>query len=110
MSGNCATGMATIARMPASVMTIETTKASRGRSIKMSEIMSASGRRQLGFLDHLARTHLLDAVDDHVVALVQARGDNDIGVLVLAGLDAALLDFVPAVDHQHIGAGLVDLH
>ncbi len=38
MSGNCATGSRVMAMIPASVMTIEMTKASRGRSIKTSEI------------------------------------------------------------------------
>ena len=42
MSGNCATGIAVIAISPASVMTIETTKASRGRSMKTSEIIGRS--------------------------------------------------------------------
>src|SRR4051812_39106832 len=102
--------MAMIARMPANVMTIETTKASRGRSMKMSEIMSASGRRQLGFLHHLAGPDFLDAVDDDVLALAQARGDDDVGILVISGLDAALLDLVLVVDHQEVRAGLVDLH
>ena len=41
MSGNCATGIAEIAIRPASVITIEMTKASRGRSMK---IASAGGR------------------------------------------------------------------
>ena len=41
MSGNCASGIAKIAISPASVMTIEMTKASRGRSMKTSEIIAA---------------------------------------------------------------------
>jgi len=42
ISGNCATGIWKIAMKPASVMTIDTTKASRGRSMKMPEIMAIS--------------------------------------------------------------------
>jgi len=38
MSGNWATGMLRMAMRPARVMTIEMTKASRGRSTKMAEI------------------------------------------------------------------------
>src|SRR5207248_1344759 len=102
MSGNCATGMAAIARMPASVMTIETTNASRGRSMKMSEIISAARRRQRGFLHDLAGPYLLDAVDDDLLALAQTRGDDDVGVLVRAGLDPPLLDLVLVVDHQQV--------
>ena len=40
MSGNWATGMALSAISPASVMTIEMTIASRGRSMKVAEIIS----------------------------------------------------------------------
>ncbi len=39
MSGYCASGIAKIAIRPASVITIEMTKASRGRSMKMFEII-----------------------------------------------------------------------
>lgn len=42
-------------------------------------------------------------------ALAQARGDDDVGVLVRAGLNGALFDLVLTVDDQHIVAGLVDL-
>src|SRR5215472_7622783 len=101
MSGNCATGIAAIASMPARVMTIETTKASRGRSMKMSEIISAAGDPQYRFLHDLTRSHFLDAVDDDPLACAQSRGDDDVGVLFGTGLDAALLDLVPTVDDQH---------
>ena len=39
MSGNCATGMRSIASAPASVITIAMTMASRGRSTKTEEII-----------------------------------------------------------------------
>ena len=39
MSGYCASGIAKIAIRPASVITIEMTKASRGRSMKTFEII-----------------------------------------------------------------------
>ena len=42
ISGNCAIGIAVMAMRPASVMTIEMTKASRGRSMKMPEIIRFS--------------------------------------------------------------------
>src|SRR6059058_2514794 len=100
MSGNCATGMANIARRPASVITIEITKAKRGRSMKMLEIISwplAALGGQGRLLHDLTRPHLLDAVDDHLVAFAQARGDDDVGVEVRPGLDAAHLHLVLSV-------------
>ena len=39
MSGNCATGIAVMAMMPAMVMTVEMTKASRGRRMNSDEIV-----------------------------------------------------------------------
>ena len=52
---------------------------------------------------------LLDAVDDHLVALRHARGDDDVGAAVGADLQRAPLDLVLAVDDQHVIARLVDL-
>ena len=113
MSGNCATGIASIARMPANVMTIETTNASRGRSMKMSEIMGSPSAPRRGlhhqFLHRLAGAHLLNAVDDHVLACLEARRDDHIGVAVGAGMHRAPLDLVLAVDDERIVAGLIDL-
>src|SRR5437867_2886695 len=112
MSGNCATGICRRASRPASVMTIETTNASRGRSMKTLEIMtSAVGRRrgQYGLLNDLSRPYLLDAVHDHLVAFLDARQHHDVGADVRTGLQPACLDLVLAVDHQSIVAGLVDL-
>ena len=71
MSGNCATGIAASAMRPASVMTIEMTKASRGRSMKTSEINVSARRcrRSRVACDDLAGPHLVDAVDDDLLAL-----------------------------------------
>jgi hypothetical protein len=40
MSGNCATGICVMASSPASVITIDTTNANLGRSMKTLEIMA----------------------------------------------------------------------
>src|ERR1051326_6995773 len=116
MSGNCATGMRVIAMAPAMVMTM----ARRGRAMKTLEIMAPSSpsgalgrrcrlarrgaagrgrlaRRRCG-CHRLSRTHALDAVDDHRVALVEAIGDDRHGRGRLAELDALLLRLVVAVD------------
>src|SRR6266851_6753578 len=94
-------------------MTIETTKASRGRSMKTPDIMAtrlaADPGRQHGLLYDLARPHLLDAVDDHVFAIAHAGGHDDVGAEVGAGLHASLLDLVLIGDDQRVVAGLVDL-
>src|SRR5580700_557766 len=109
MSGYCATGIAPMARAPASVMTIETTNASRGRSMKISEIISSARSLQSCFLHDLARPHFLNAVDDHVFAFMQTRGDDHVGIAIAPGLHAALFDLVLIVDDQDVIAGLVGL-
>src|SRR5450432_795393 len=110
MSGNCATGSAKMAMIPASVMTIAMTKASRGRSTKMAEITSGSApgpggglgglarratrgaaRRLAGDGDDLARPHLLHAVDDDLLALLDAALDDDVSLLRRPGGDPPLL-------------------
>src|SRR5277367_2720807 len=104
ISGNCATGIWKIAKRPARVMTIETTKARRGRSMKMPDIMApglaADLGRQHGLLHDLSRPHLLDAVDDHLVAFAHAGGHDDVGADVGAGLHAPLLDLVLVGDDE----------
>src|SRR5260221_1828700 len=127
MSGNWATGIAEMAMSPARVMTIAMTKASRGRSTKMAEIMrsaSRAGRALAGLtggvnwralrglpgdLNDLARPYLLHAVDDDLLALLDAVLDDDVGALGRPGGDPALLDLVIGAHHQHVGAGLIDL-
>src|SRR6266851_4948235 len=95
---------------PARVMTIEMTKASRGRSTKMAEI---TGSPSLGnhrrALHHLARPHFLHAVDDDLLAFLEPGLDDDIGRLLRTGLDAPDLGLVVAANDQHVAAGLVDL-
>src|SRR5882672_2598770 len=98
ISGNCATGIWKIASRPARVMTIETTNARRGRSMKTPDIMAAGLAADPGrhdrLLHDLARPHLLDAVDDHVLAFAHARCHHDVGAEIGAGLHATLLDLV----------------
>ena len=119
MSGNCASGIAKIAIRPASVITIETTKARRGRSMKTFEIIlaqlsrcglcgSAGGRRFARRHRH-AGPHLLDALDDHPLARLQAVPDHRLRALRGAERDPPRLHLVVLADHQHVGAGLIDL-
>ena len=70
MSGNWACGMAPIAMMPASVITIEMTKANRGRSMKTLEIIAyaPAGLVASPPPGRAARPDPLQAVDDHPVA------------------------------------------
>src|SRR5690348_3092539 len=109
MSGNCATGMTAMAISPASVMTMEMTKASRGRSTKRAEITGSSPFGDDRALHRLAGPHLLDAVDDDRLAFLQARLDDDIGLLLRAGFDTADLRLVVGPHHHHVVAGLIDL-
>src|SRR5712692_160647 len=96
---------------PARVMTIEMTKASRGRSTKMAEITGSPslGRACRRGLHHLARPHFLHAVDDDLLAFLEPGLDDDIGLLLGAGLDAPDLGLVVAANDEHVAAGLVDL-
>src|SRR5689334_713255 len=111
MSGNCATGITAMAISPARVMTMETTNASRGRSTKVAEITGSSplgGTHRRG-LHRLARPHLLHAVDDDVLAFLESRLDDHIGLLLRAGRDPPDLSLVVAANDQHVAAGLIDL-
>src|SRR5579871_4674362 len=105
MSGNCATGIRVMAMSPASVMTMEMTKARRGRSMKIAEItgLVPAARRQHRDLHRLVGANLLDAVDDDAVTFLQTRGDDDIRPLVRPQGDPAELHFVRAIDDQDIG-------
>src|SRR3954468_10711818 len=103
-----------MAMIPARVMTIAMTKARRGRSMKTAEITFSApgggrglarwrgcvGRRLPGDSDDLARPHFLHAVDDDLVAFLDAVLDDDVGVLGRPGGDAPLLHLVVAADHQ----------
>src|SRR5260221_7618025 len=127
MSGNWAAGIAEMAMIPGRVMTIAMTKARRGRSTKMAEIMrsaSAAGRGLAGLprggrwrvarglpgdLNDLARPHLLHTVDDDLIALLDAVLDDDVGALGRPGRDPPLLDLVVGAHDKHIVAGLINL-
>ena len=98
-------------------MTIETTKASRGRSMKMPEIMVAQPRARVRARRQQdrrparpgpGRTFWMPSTITCSPSL-HARGDDDVGAALRAGLHAALLDLVLVVDDQHVVAGLVDL-
>src|SRR4051794_14909141 len=110
MSGNCATGRAVRAMMPAIEMTVETTNASRGRRMKTEEMVMGSparhgrrGRRRARRDGH-ALAHPLLALDDHLLAGLQALLDGKQAVARRAGLDPALLGHVLVVDHEDVGA------
>src|SRR5438034_5241712 len=111
MSGNCATGSRVIAMRPASVMTIEMTKASRGRSMKTSEITALGplAGRQHRDRDGLSDARLLDPIDDDLLALLQPVGDDDIAPVLRPGRDPPHLDLVVGVYDQHERAGLIEL-
>src|SRR6516164_4610972 len=118
MSGNCASGIAEMAMRPASVMTMATTMAKRGRSMKMFEniaravcsLMSGSVFRNHVGRHHLARTHFLDAVDDDAFTLLEPVRDFNVLAVIGTGGDAPLLDFLVVADDEHIVAGLVEQH
>src|SRR6516165_9216318 len=97
--------MTVIAMMPASVMTIATTKASRGRSIKMPENISVP--RHHHRRHDLAGPHLLYALDDDQFSFLEPVGDHNFAALLGPGRHAAQLDFLRLVHEQHIAAGLV---
>ncbi len=113
MSGNCATGSAVMAMMPAMVMTVEMTNASRGRRMNSDEIVmaycfcvEAEGGATVGLTVMPGRTRcwpwtmtLSPACRPAVMAIRPSRDD--------AGLDALLLDHVLVVDDEQVGAGLV---
>src|SRR5271154_3728573 len=111
MSGNCATGIDAMAMMPASVMTMEMTKARRGRSTKMAEILASTSRAGSHHraLHRLPGPHLLHAVDDHLLAGLEAGVDHDVGVLVGTGGEAPHLHLVVVGDDQRVVAGLIHL-
>src|SRR5262245_25572260 len=106
MSGNCAIGIVVIAMMPASVMTMATTRASRGRSMKIPE--NISGSRHDVRSDDLTGAHLLDAFDDDQLSLLEAGGHDNVPASLGTGGYAALLHLLRGVDHEDITAGLVD--
>src|SRR5437588_3343225 len=95
-----------MAMMPASVMTIATTMASRGRSMKMPENISRC--RHEARRHKLPGAHLLDAFDDDQFPFFEAAGHNDVAIALGASRDPALLDLLFRVDHEDITAGLIE--
>src|SRR5689334_8560529 len=136
MSGNCAIGMAVIAIAPASVMTMAMTRASRGRSMKMPENISAHvlvvlSRRHArpghdgetirsdanissvygsgARRNNLPGPHLLDAFDDDQLSLLEAGSHDDVAALLDSGGNAAQLGLFRRVDDKGIAARLIEL-
>src|SRR5258705_882452 len=114
MSGNWATGSAVSAKRPAMVMTVETTKASRGRRMNSDEMVMAlllglggCGRSQARRHRH-ALAHALLALDDDLVAGLQPLVGHPHAVAHAAGLPAAQLGHGLVVDDEEIGTGLVE--
>src|SRR6266446_8434856 len=116
MLGYCATGKVARATEPISTITMASTLARTGRSMKNLEIMARSspslvrrgleGRR---FRRDLAARHGATAGREHdaVVGRQTTRDHPEIANQQLAHLDPLLLDDVVLVDHQDIPACLV---
>src|SRR5579862_6880401 len=99
MSGNWAIGIADIAIRPASVMTMAMTMAKRGRSIKILEntlfaLQFRSVLRHNVCRHRLTRVHLLNAIGDDQLALLESALDFDVLAVIGAGRDPPLLDFL----------------
>src|SRR5215469_7426381 len=125
MLGNCATGMRVSAISPASTSTIETTKARRGREMKIFGSRRRACRRSGGcrlrcgrrlcggrFLrrcHHHSGPHFLDALHDDALALFEPLLGHDVAALDGAELDAPLLNVVVGTDNEHVGPGLIEL-
>src|SRR3984893_655661 len=97
-----------MAMMPASVMTMAMTKASRGRSMKMLENIVSVSRHDARRHD-LTGTHLLYPLDNHQFSLLETVRHDNFSTLLDAGRHAAQLDLLRLVDHQDIAAGLIEL-
>src|ERR1700688_280781 len=108
MSGNWAIGITVMAMMPASVMTMAMTKASRGRSMKMLENIVSVSRHGARRHD-LTGTYLLYPLDNHQFSLFEAVRHDNFPSLLDAGRHASQLDLLRLVDHQDIAAGLIEL-
>src|SRR5262249_54874600 len=66
------------------------------------------GPRYDGCRHDLAGTDLLNALDDDLLALLEAVGHYDVTALLGTGRYAALLDLLGRIDHEHIAAGLIE--
>src|SRR5258705_11899692 len=101
-----------MARAPASMMTMAMTQAKIGRSMKKRDMArsfsSGIGRLRRGvrcFLlnDRLygrTRAHFLQAIDDELVAWIEARRDQPVAADGAIRRKAALLDLVLASHHH----------
>src|SRR5260370_731143 len=80
MSGYCAMGRPVMASAPASMMTMATTQAKIGRSMKkrdsMAEVLAARGDD--GGLHRRAGAHPLQPLDDHLLAGPQPAGHEPV--------------------------------
>src|SRR5262245_61876295 len=118
--GYCAIGSCVIATLPPTRMKSAMTHAKMGRSMKKRAMWAAPlaargrsggrggcGRRgRTGLPRHRVHRraghhHLLEAVDDHLLAGLQAVGDEPALALGRADLDVALLRLVVGTDHEH---------
>src|SRR5437660_12773602 len=77
-----------MAMMPASVMTIATTMASRGRSMKVPENISRC--RHDARRHNLPGAHLLDTLDDDQFAFFEAASHDDVAIAPGASREPAL--------------------
>src|SRR5262245_33344529 len=96
-----------MAMMPASVITMATTKASRGRSMKIPENIRSGPRHDVGRYD-LAVTHLVDSLDYHQLARFEAVSHNYIASLLDPECYATLLDLLLCINDQNIAACLIE--
>src|SRR4051794_12421146 len=96
MSGDCATGVTKMDRMPAIAVTIAMTAASRGRSTKTLESTGSAPaccRRNRTRGDRGARAQAFHSLYDHLFAAGETAIENRVGTLFAADLDAADLGF-----------------
>ena len=112
--GNRATGSSRKATEPASVMTIASTVAKIGRSMKKLLTKRGAPRRASGTAVAIANgragLELLRAVDDHHVARREALFDHPVAALLLTHFNVALLRLAGAVDDPDVVLVLQELH
>src|SRR6185503_2514394 len=117
ISGYCAIGSTRIAARPAMVMKTEITAAKIGLSMKNREnIYLFCGGFWFSDLYRRSRPQFHDAVDDHLVAFLEARGDDPLVLRPLARLHRARVGgallahhvdelALRAVEHRALGHG-----
>src|SRR5262245_7302148 len=102
MSGYCATGITNSDRNPAIVVTRAMTIASRGRSTKTADSIGLPlqiGLCRTGLHRH-AGAQSLQALDDDLIAGVEALADDDVFAVGAAGLDPPDRDLA-VIDHEN---------